>query len=195
MFTATLFTTAKTWKHPRWSLTDERIKTRYTQNNRLLLSREKERKNAICKPWMDLDIIIRSEDLEVIIRSEGRQKEKDKHFRVESTMWHEWTYPQNRNRCTDREQSGGCQGGGRAGEGRTGTLRLAGANQHTWSGGTPRWYCAAENYSQYPAVNHSGKEEKHLFLKPRFLMYKIGVAIPNLKLLKRLSTWKQSHHL
>ena len=30
---------------------------------------------------------------------------------VESKVWHKWTYPQNRKRLTDREQTCGCHGG------------------------------------------------------------------------------------
>ena len=131
--------------------------------NRLLLSHEKEWNNTICKTWMDL---------EIIILSEVHQKEKDKYLHVESKIWHKWTCLQNRNRLTDREQTGGCQWGERAGEGQPGTLGLADANQHTWSGEITIWYCTAENYSQYPAINHNGKEEKHLFWIPDSLFIK-----------------------
>ena len=43
MFTAALFTIAKTWKQPKCPLTEERIKMWHTQtDNAILLSHEKE---------------------------------------------------------------------------------------------------------------------------------------------------------
>ena len=47
----------------------------------------------------------------LIILVEISQKEKDKYHMVwynlyvESKIWHKWTYPWNRNRLTDREQT------------------------------------------------------------------------------------------
>ena len=43
MFTVALFTRAKTWKQPRYPLTDEWIKMWYKYRMELLLSHKKER--------------------------------------------------------------------------------------------------------------------------------------------------------
>ena len=57
MFTAALFTIGKTWKQPKYSLTDEWIKeVRY---NGILLSHKKGIKFAAT--WMELQIITLSE--------------------------------------------------------------------------------------------------------------------------------------
>ena len=55
-------------------------------------------------------------DLEITILSEVSQRITNTirdHLHVESKIWHKRTYVQNRNRFTDREQTCGCQGGGR----------------------------------------------------------------------------------
>ena len=150
--------------------------------NRLLLSHKKEGNNTVWKVWMGL---------EIIILSDVSQKEQDKYSHVESKIRHKWPHLQNRLR--DREDTEG-RWGRRAGEGRTRALGWADATARL-SVEVTTWCCLHRELQQYHAINHDGKEEKRLFLNPKFLIYKTGVAIPNLKLLKGLSTWKQSHHL
>ena len=64
--------------------------------NGILLSHKKEWNNAIAATWMDL---------EIIILSEVRQRKPNIIFNlyVESEIWYNWTYLQNRNRLTDKE--------------------------------------------------------------------------------------------
>lgn len=78
--------------------------------------------------------------------------------------------------------------GERAGEGRTRALGRADASARLSGEATTNVMLPAQRASQYPAINHDGKEKKRLFLNSRFLIYKTGVAIPTLKLLKGLST-------
>ena len=62
MFTAALFTIAKTWKKPKCPSTDEWIKKMwYTYTMEYYPAIKKEGNNAICSTWMDLEIIILSE--------------------------------------------------------------------------------------------------------------------------------------
>ena len=72
MFTAALFTIAKTWKRPKYSLTDEWIKKLWYIYTMEYYSAVK--KNAImpfAATWMDV---------EIIILSEVSQTEKDKYM-------------------------------------------------------------------------------------------------------------------
>ena len=48
MFTAALFTAARTWKQPKCPSTEEWIKMWYTYTMEYLLSHKKEQNNAIC---------------------------------------------------------------------------------------------------------------------------------------------------
>ena len=62
MFTAALFTTAKTWKQPKDPSTDERIKKMwcvYTMEYYTAIKKNKRRPSAAT--WMQLEIIIPSE--------------------------------------------------------------------------------------------------------------------------------------
>ena len=50
--------------------------------------------------------------LEIIMLSDVSQRHIILYYLyVESKIWHKWTYPEDRNRLTDREQTCGCQGG------------------------------------------------------------------------------------
>ena len=63
MFTATLFTTIKSWKQPKCPLTNEWIKKMqyiYTQNG-ILLSHQKSEIVSLASTQMDLEIIIPNE--------------------------------------------------------------------------------------------------------------------------------------
>ena len=105
-------------------------------------------------------------NLEIIIPSEVNQKKKANiiwyHLYVESKIWHKWTYLQNRNRFTDREN------------------RLVIANESEgmiWEFGIRRCkllyvgcrsnkvlLSSTGNDIQYPVINHNGKEyEKNVY--------------------------------
>ena len=71
MFTAALFTIARTWKQPRCSLTDEWI-------NRSWYIHTMEYYSAIKKNAFE-SVLMRWMNLEPIIQSELSQKEKDKY--------------------------------------------------------------------------------------------------------------------
>ena len=62
MFTATLFKIAKTWKQPKWPLTEEGIKKIwcvYTMEYYSAIKRNKI--TAFLATWMDIEIIMLSE--------------------------------------------------------------------------------------------------------------------------------------
>ena len=68
MFTAALFTIARTWKQPRCPLTDEWIKKMYTYTQW-----------NITQPQKGMHLSQRWMNLEPIIQNEVSQKEKDKY--------------------------------------------------------------------------------------------------------------------
>ena len=70
MFTAALFTIARTWKQPKCPSTDEWVKRCGTYINRLLLSHERNETELFVVRWMDL---------ETVTQSEVSQKEKSKY--------------------------------------------------------------------------------------------------------------------
>ena len=88
VFTAALFTVAKTWKQPKCPLTEEWIKKmwyKYT-NNGILLSYLKEWNKAICSNMRDLEIVILSEVSQ-------RRNIIWYPLHVESKKkWYKWTY-------------------------------------------------------------------------------------------------------
>ena len=72
MFTAALFTIAKTWKQPKGPLTDEWIKKMwYIQTMDYHLAIKKNKTMPFAATWMQL---------ETLILSEMSQREKDKHI-------------------------------------------------------------------------------------------------------------------
>lgn len=102
MFTASLFTVAKTWKQPRWPPTGEWIKKMwciyiYVMKYYSAVKKKKEWMNEImsCAAlWMDLEMIPLSEITQTNIiwyhlYVESKKKKKNK-----------WTYLQNRKRQT-----------------------------------------------------------------------------------------------
>ena len=72
LFTAALFTIARTWKQPRCPLTDEWVK-------KLLYIYTMDYYSAIKKKAFE-SVLMRWMNLEPIIQSELRQKEKDKYY-------------------------------------------------------------------------------------------------------------------
>ena len=71
MFIAALFTTARTWKQPKCSLTDEWIKKMWHMYTMEYYS-------AIKRNEIEL-FVVSWMDLETVIQSEVSQKEKDKY--------------------------------------------------------------------------------------------------------------------
>ena len=99
MFTAALFTIARTWKQPKCPSTDKWIKKMWCISTMEYYSAIK--KNEVmpfAAIWMDL---------EIIILSEVSQTEKDKYYMIllicGSKKQYKLTYLQNRNRLTDIE--------------------------------------------------------------------------------------------
>ena len=74
MFTAALFTIAKTWKPPKCPSTDEQIKRMwYVYTMGYYSAMEKNEIMPFAETWMDL---------EIIILSEVNQTEKDKYHMI-----------------------------------------------------------------------------------------------------------------
>ena len=71
MFTAALFTIARTWKQPKCPLTDELIKKMWPIHTMEYYSAIKRNKNEL--------FVVRWMDLESVIQSEVSQKEKNKY--------------------------------------------------------------------------------------------------------------------
>ena len=104
LFTAALFTTARTWKQLKCPATDEWIKKMWYLCPMGYYSFIKKKRIMLCAAaWMNLG---------VIILSEGIQKGKTNivwyHLHVGSKIQQKLTHPRNRNRLTDREQTCGC---------------------------------------------------------------------------------------
>ena len=77
MFTAALFTTAKTWKQPKCPSTDEWIKkVWYIYTMEYYSAIKKNEIKTSAATWMDL---------EIIIRSEVSQTDKDKYHMISLT--------------------------------------------------------------------------------------------------------------
>ena len=97
MFIATLFTIARTWKQPKYPLTEEWIKKMwYIYTMEYYSAIRKNKNNAICSNM----------DLEIVILSEVSQTERQ--IYDIAYMWnlkkqYKWTYLQNRNRVTNVE--------------------------------------------------------------------------------------------
>ena len=71
MFIATLFTMARSWKQPKWPLTDEWIKKmQYIYTMEYYSAIKRNEIGSFVEMWMDL---------ETVIQSEVSQKEKNKY--------------------------------------------------------------------------------------------------------------------
>ena len=100
IFTEALFTTARTWKQPKCTSTEECIKKMwyiYTMEYYSAIKRNEIR--SFAETWVDL---------ETVIQSEVSQKEKNKyhilmHICWICKNWYRWSYLQSRNRDTDVE--------------------------------------------------------------------------------------------
>ena len=117
MFTAALFTIANAWKQPKWPSAEEWIKKIYTDNG-TLFSYKKEQNNVIFNKMNG------PRDYHT---NQSQSKRKLNiiwyHLYMKSKIRHKWIYLWNRKKQTDRytEQTCGCQGEGKLGEGRTGS--------------------------------------------------------------------------
>ena len=76
VFTAALFTVAKTWKHPKCSSTDKWIKMWYIHTTESYSAIKKKEIMPFAATWMDL---------EIVILNEVSQTEKDKHYMMSLT--------------------------------------------------------------------------------------------------------------
>ena len=98
MFTAALFTIAKTWKQPECPKTEEWIKKMwYLYTMEYYSAIKKDEIMPFAATWMDL---------EVIILSEVNQRKTNiiwYHMQNLKKNRYKWTYLQNRNRLTDLE--------------------------------------------------------------------------------------------
>ena len=94
VFTAALFTVARTWKQPRYPSTDEwRKKLEYIHTLEYYMAIKKNAFESVLMRWMNL---------EPITWSEVSQKEKNKILHINTYMgnlerWYWWTYLQGRN--------------------------------------------------------------------------------------------------
>ena len=122
--------------------------------NGILLSHMIEWSNTFAVPWVDLQVVILSEE---------SQKEEDKHLcshlYVESKMWPKWTYLWNRNRLTNIENRRHCPKGGRAGEVKDWEFGISRCKllYIGWIKNKVFLYSTG-NYIQYLVANHNGKE-------------------------------------
>ena len=67
MFTAALFTIARTWKQPRCPSTDKRIKKlRYTDTMEYYSALKRNTFESVLMRWMNLEPIIQSEVINII---------------------------------------------------------------------------------------------------------------------------------
>ena len=119
--------------------------------NRKLVSHKKERNNAIC----------RNMDVNRDYHTKSVRKRKTNtiyHLYMESKICHKWTYLQNRKRLTDIEN-------------RLVVAKWGGGKGKDWEFGVSRWklLCiewidnkvllySTGNYTEYPVINHNGKE-------------------------------------
>ena len=162
MFTASWFTIAKIWKELKCSSTDEWIKiwSVYIHTHIYMEYRSAIKKNEVMPfvaIWMDLEIIILSE-----------VRKKYKYLMISlicmaSKIWHKWTYLWNRQTHRHREQTCGCQGGGRAGEGWEFGISRYKLLHIKWINNKVLLYSTG-NCSQYLVINHSGKYLKSIYV-------------------------------
>ena len=111
VFTAVLFTMAKTWKQPKCPSTDEWMKTMWYIHTMDYYSAIKNEVMSFAAMWMQLAISI---------PSEVRKRKTNTiwyHLYLESNIWHKWTYLQKKTNSWTWEQTCGCWGAGGGGSG------------------------------------------------------------------------------
>ena len=158
MFTAALFTVAKTWKQPKRPSTDEWIKKMwYIYTMDYYSAMKKSWSSAICS------------NVDGPRDSHTKQSKRKTntiwyHLHVGSKIWHKWTYLQNRNRLTDTEKRLVVAGaGGMVGKDWEFGISRCKLLYREWINKVPLY--STGNYIQYPVTNHSGKEYKGLDFK------------------------------
>ena len=160
MFTAALFTIAKTWKQPKCPLKEQWIKKMwYIYRMEYYSATKKNEIMPFAATWMQL---------EIIILSEVKQKKTNTiwyHLYVESKIWHKWTYLWNRNRIRDIENRlEVAKGkGGRRGLDWESGIRRCKLVYVEWINNKVLLY-STENYIQYPVINYNGKEYIYVYL-------------------------------
>ena len=103
VFTAALFTIAKTWKQSKWPSTEEWIKKMWYLHiyNGILLSHKKEGNNVSCSN------IDGPGDCHTKWSKSARERQisYDITYMQNLKKWYKWSYLQNRNRLTDIENA------------------------------------------------------------------------------------------
>ena len=99
MFIAALFTIAKTWKQPKYPLTEE--KRRCSTYKQWDIIHKKEWNNAICSNMNGP----RDYHTKWSMSNRERQISYDVAYMWNLKKWYNWTYLQNRNRVTDVENN------------------------------------------------------------------------------------------
>ena len=115
-------------------------------------------------PWLNIQLlpVPKLLQLEIIILSEVSQRKTNTlwyHLRVESKIWHKWTYLWNRNRIRDIENRLVVAKGEGAGGRMEWEVRVSKCTflYRAWINNKVLLH-STENYIQYPMINLNGKE-------------------------------------
>ena len=138
MFTAALFTIAKTWKQPKCPSTDEWIKMMwYIYKMELLLSHKKDKLMPFAATWMDLEILRLS------------KPERKRQILYITYLWnlkYGTDHPTLKKKVETDHGQGEQIWGSQGGKGREwmGFWVVLGANCYIWNGWTMGPYCTAQ---------------------------------------------------
>ena len=96
MFIAALFTVTRTWKQPKYPLTDEQVNKMWSiYTTEYYCTIKKNEMMLFASTWMDLEIIILSQISQI------KTNPIWFHLNVESKIWHKWIYGWNGNADTE----------------------------------------------------------------------------------------------